>query len=111
LLYGAAGGAVEIAVVPGGVEVRDRGPGPAAGEEEAVFERFHRGQAGRVGAPGTGLGLPIARELARAWGGEATLRARSGGGAVAALRIPPAPPPPGPAARRRAAPGHEEIAS
>ncbi|HSD80886.1 MAG TPA: HAMP domain-containing sensor histidine kinase, partial [Solirubrobacteraceae bacterium] len=56
LLYGAGGGAVEIAVVPGGVEVRDRGPGPAAGEEEAVFERFHRGRAGRGGAPGTGLG-------------------------------------------------------
>ena len=76
---------------PGLIEVRDRGPGPVAGEEETVFERFHRGAAAR-GAPGrTGLGLPIARGLARGWGGEATLRPRRGGGAVAALVIPALP--------------------
>ena len=80
---------VEVVTMPGGFAVRDRGPGLAPGEEESVFERFHRGGAGRS-APGTGLGLPIARELARRWGGEVTLRARDGGGTVAEVTLPPA---------------------
>jgi len=32
----------------------DRGPGLRAGEEEAVFTRFHRGSASHDGAAGTG---------------------------------------------------------
>jgi signal transduction histidine kinase len=88
LRYGAAGHEVDIDFAPGRIEVRDRGPGPSAGEEEAVFERFHRGSAAQGRPPGTGLGLSIVRALARGWGGEATLRARPGGGAVAALVIP-----------------------
>ena len=83
---------VTVASAPGRIEVRDRGPGLDAGEEEAVFERFHRGSAGRAGPAGSGLGLAIARELARAWGGEVTLRAREGGGAVATLSLPQEPP-------------------
>jgi signal transduction histidine kinase len=55
-----------------------------------MFERFHRGGAGRGEVPGTGLGLPIASELARHWGGDVTLRARQGGGTVADVRLPPA---------------------
>ena len=90
LAYSPAGSAVEVAAVPGGFAVRDRGPGLAAGEEESVFERFHRGGAGRQSAPGTGLGLPIARELARRWGGDVTLRPRDGGGTVAEVMLPPA---------------------
>ena len=90
LAYSPAGSAVEIAAFADGLAVHDRGPGLAPGEEEQVFERFHRGGAGRAGAPGTGLGLPIARELARQWGGEVTLRRRAGGGTVAELRLPPA---------------------
>lgn len=50
-----------------------------------MFERFHRGHAGRSGPPGDGLGLPIARELTRAWGGEVTTCGRAGGGAIATL--------------------------
>jgi two-component system, OmpR family, sensor kinase len=88
IAYAGGGGEVEIAAMPGLIEVRDRGPGPAAGEEELLFERFHRGAAGSSAGPGTGLGLPIARALARGWGGDATLRARPGGGAIAALVVP-----------------------
>jgi len=80
------GGDVEVHAAGGLIEVRDRGPGPAPGEEELLFERFHRGRGPQSG--GTGLGLPIARALARSWGGDATLRARAGGGAVAALIVP-----------------------
>jgi two-component system, OmpR family, sensor kinase len=81
-------GAVTIAAGAGVVRVLDEGPGLAQGEEEAVFERFHRGAASRTRATGTGLGLPIARELARRWGAEVTLRNRDDGlGAVAELRF------------------------
>jgi two-component system sensor histidine kinase MprB len=84
-------GEVHIRSAPGRVEILDRGPGLDAEELSAVFERFHRGRAGRAGPAGTGLGLPIARELARRWGGEVTLANREGGGARAAVTVPPFP--------------------
>jgi len=43
---------------------------PAA--KEHIFERFHRGSAGE-NIPGHGLGLNLARELARLHGGEVCL--------------------------------------
>ena len=89
LRYG--GGEVTVVARPGGIEVLDRGPGLAGDELEAVFERFHRGRAGRAGPSGTGLGLAIARELARRWGGEVELANRSDGGAAARITVP-APP-------------------
>lgn len=91
LIYSPPGGEVSVAALPGRIEVRDRGPGIDPGEQEAVFERFHRGSASRGGAPGSGLGLAISRELARAWGGDVTLAGRQGGGAVATLSLPRAP--------------------
>ncbi len=88
LRYSPAGGEVTIASAAGRIEVRDRGAGLAPGEEQLVFERFHRGAAGRRGPSGSGLGLATARTLARSWGGEALLRNREGGGAVATLELP-----------------------
>lgn len=88
LRYSGGGSRVTVAAASGRIEVRDRGPGIAAGEEDAIFERFHRGAAGRHSPPGSGLGLAIARELAREWGGEVTLSNRDGGGAIAALSLP-----------------------
>jgi two-component system, OmpR family, sensor kinase len=86
--YSGAGGEVRISSIGGRIEVRDRGPGLAPGEESEVFERFHRGSAGRQGPPGSGLGLATARALARGWGGEARLANREdGGGAVATLEF------------------------
>ena len=84
-------GEVLVRSAPGAVEVLDRGPGLAPDELAAVFERFHRGRAGRSGPSGTGLGLPIARELARRWGGDVTLANRDGGGARARVTVPPFP--------------------
>jgi signal transduction histidine kinase len=86
--YSPRGSSVLVEVAPGRVEILDRGPGLAPGEEEAVFERFARGSAGRGGPGGTGLGLPIARELVRQWGGEVTLSPREGGGTRAAIELP-----------------------
>ena len=74
-----AAAAVELAVLtgPDGVRlvVRDDGPGLPAEERERVFERFARRDDARsrdVG--GTGLGLPIARELVSRAGGTVTLQ-------------------------------------
>ncbi len=83
LHYG--GGRVMVVARPRAIDVLDDGPGVDPGELEAVFERFHRGKAGRAGPPGTGLGLPIARELMRRWGGDVTLANRAGGGAAATI--------------------------
>jgi len=88
LAYTPAGTTVTVALITEGLEVRDRGPGIEPGEEERLFERFHRGRAGVEGGPGTGLGLAIARELCREWGGDVHLAPRPGGGAVARLELP-----------------------
>jgi signal transduction histidine kinase len=84
-------GEVEVRARAGAVEVLDRGPGLSEEDLAAVFERFHRGAAGRAGPNGTGLGLPIARELARRWGGDVELANRKDGGARATLVVPPFP--------------------
>jgi two-component system sensor histidine kinase KdpD len=76
------------------VEVADRGAGLRPGEEERVFERFHRGAP--PGVAGVGLGLPIARAIARVHGGELEARSRPGGGALFRLTLPLAPSPPAP---------------
>lgn len=86
--YSPPGTRIELISGPGRIEVRDRGPGLADDEQDAVFERFHRGRAARSGPSGSGLGLAIARELARAWNGEVTIENRDGGGAVASLLLP-----------------------
>jgi signal transduction histidine kinase len=88
LRYSPPGSVVRIEVGPGGIDILDRGPGLEPSEKEAVFERFRRGSAGRRGPGGTGLGLPIARELTRQWGGDVTLAAREGGGTRASIRLP-----------------------
>jgi signal transduction histidine kinase len=89
ILYGTGGRTVTIRAVDSTIEVLDEGIGLAYGEEDEIFERFHRGTAGPSGPAGTGLGLPIARELMRCWHGDAELDNRPEGGARATLRPPP----------------------
>lgn len=82
---------VDDAGVPGPVlAVTDNGPGIPARERARVWERFHR-VAGSPGG-GSGLGLPIAREIAAAHGASITLGAgRGGGGTRVEVRFPPSP--------------------
>ncbi|MEU6751810.1 HAMP domain-containing sensor histidine kinase [Spirillospora sp. NPDC046719] len=70
------------------LEVMDDGAGIAEEDREVVFQRFARLKAGKArDANGTGLGLPIAREIAKAHGG--TLKVEdSDRGARFVLRIP-----------------------
>jgi histidine kinase len=90
LAYTPAGGTVTVttATDPDGVTVtvRDTGIGIPPGDLELVFERFQRGD--RTGR-GTGIGLTIARSIARAHGGEVTARsAGPGRGATFTVRLP-----------------------
>ena len=71
------------------VTVSDTGPGLPADELEAVFEPFQRGEKSRNRETGgAGLGLAVARGVARAHGGDVVLSNRPGGGLVARLTLP-----------------------
>ena len=68
------------------IRVRDHGPGLPSGEEERVFDKFHRAPGSPAG--GTGLGLAIARGFLRAQGGDITARTHPDGGAEFTFIIP-----------------------
>jgi two-component system sensor histidine kinase KdpD len=68
------------------IEVTDHGPGVAPGEEERIFEKFHRGA--HTGGGGVGLGLPICRGIVQAHGGTIVAQNRKGGGAMFRIRLP-----------------------
>ncbi|MDB5398005.1 MAG: hypothetical protein QOF70_735 [Acetobacteraceae bacterium] len=71
------------------VEVEDDGPGIAPGELDRVFEPFHRGEPSRNRETGgVGLGLPIARNIMRAHGGDVVIANRPAGGAKATVTLP-----------------------
>ena len=81
--------AVEDGVQALSICVRDAGPGLAEAELERVFEPFYRVEASRNRATGgSGLGLTIARNIARAHGGDVVLRNRASGGLAAELTLP-----------------------
>lgn len=69
------------------IEVVDRGPGFAPGEETRIFEKFYRGLGSRD-QRGAGLGLTIARGIVEAHGGELTALTREGGGAILRISLP-----------------------
>lgn len=71
------------------ITVEDTGEGMSADQLARVFERYYRGDAARASGTGTGIGLTIARGIARSHGG--TLTADSAGpgqGSTFALRLP-----------------------
>jgi signal transduction histidine kinase/CheY-like chemotaxis protein len=67
------------------VAVRDTGPGISPELQEVIFEEFHHAEGA---APGTGLGLPISRRLARAMGGDVTFESEPSRGSVFHLILP-----------------------
>jgi len=91
--YSPDGGEVVVRLVPSAssvrVEVADDGIGIAPAEQEAVFEKFYRGDPQHRAVPsGTGLGLYICRELVRRMGGTIGVRSKPGEGSTFFFDLP-----------------------
>ena len=70
------------------IDVMDRGPGMSAEERAKAFDRFWRADNSTARSTGgCGLGLSIARLLARAQGGDLTVAPREGGGCVFTVKL------------------------
>ncbi|GAB3452836.1 DUF4118 domain-containing protein [Massilia terrae] len=74
------------------IVVDDNGPGLPAGQEEAIFEKFTRGER-ESAKPGVGLGLAICRAIVEAHGGTIFARTRPQGGAAFTFTLPLGTPP------------------
>jgi two-component system sensor histidine kinase KdpD len=74
------------------VTVADNGPGLPAGQEEAIFEKFTRGER-ESARPGVGLGLAICRAIVEAHGGRITAHRSPQDGAAFEFTLPLGTPP------------------
>ena len=71
------------------VAVSDRGIGVAPKDSERIFEKFTRAETGLVhNVKGSGLGLALVRHIARAHGGDVTLKSVPGEGSTFTLDLP-----------------------
>ncbi len=82
--YGTSGGRLDIQSARKGdrtlIIVRDYGPGVSKRDANRIFQPFYRTHSGIAdGVTGTGIGLSIARDLARLHGGDLTLVATDKG--------------------------------
>jgi len=68
--------------------VSDRGPGIDSFEQSLIFEKFYRGQHQRYTAPGTGMGLAIAKVIVEAHGGSIQVVSQPGSGSVFSFSLP-----------------------
>lgn len=93
--YTPRGGSIVVRVGHDGdaalVSVQDTGTGLVTEEVEQLFIRFYRTPSVRdAGIPGTGLGLPISRELVEAHGGSLSVESTPGAGSTFTVRLPSA---------------------
>jgi Na+/proline symporter/nitrogen-specific signal transduction histidine kinase len=82
---------VELAIQDGAarVNVRDNGPGIDPEDQEVIFDRFRQSLRGVAERPsGTGLGLPISREIIRHLGGELWVESAPGEGSTFSFTLP-----------------------
>ncbi len=68
--------------------VADRGPGIDSFEQSLIFEKFYRGQHQRYSAPGTGMGLAIAKVIVETHGGTIGVVSQLGSGSVFSFSLP-----------------------
>lgn len=94
--YTPAGSRIVIAAEVSGqfleVAVIDNGPGLPVGKEDAIFEKFTRGER-ESATPGVGLGLAICRAIVEAHGGAIRAGQAPGGGASIVFTLPLGTPP------------------
>lgn len=92
LKYADPGSPIEIrARAEGGqaiLTIADRGPGIPEREQARIFERFYRIPTASGAAPGTGMGLAIARDIVEAHGGALQVHSRAGEGSEFSFTIP-----------------------
>ncbi len=70
------------------ISIADRGPGIDSFEQSLIFEKFYRGQNQRYTAPGTGMGLAIAKVIVEAHGGTIGVVSQLGSGSVFSFSLP-----------------------
>ena len=70
------------------IEVRDNGPGVPPEQQRLVFEKFRQGGDARARPQGTGLGLPISRQIVEHYGGRMWLHSTPGEGACFGFALP-----------------------
>lgn len=71
------------------VRILDRGIGVPRESSDRIFDKFYRAHDSlSSGVQGSGLGLTLARQIARAHGGDVTYRPRDDGGSCFVLRLP-----------------------
>jgi two-component system sensor histidine kinase KdpD len=70
------------------ISIADRGPGIDSFEQSLIFEKFYRGQHQRYSAPGTGMGLAIAKVIVEAHGGTIGVVSQLGSGSVFSFTLP-----------------------
>ncbi len=93
LKYTPQGGAVNVKVTADNaqvtVDVEDNGIGIKPEEHELIFEKFYRAKDRRIGSiTGSGLGLALARDVARMHGGDISLRSELDKGSTFTLSLP-----------------------
>jgi Na+/proline symporter/nitrogen-specific signal transduction histidine kinase len=70
------------------VSVRDNGPGIREAELPLIFDKFRQGSGGTQKPVGTGLGLPISRQIIEHFGGSIWAESRPGKGATLVFMLP-----------------------
>jgi signal transduction histidine kinase len=91
--YNVPGGQVTVSLRQGDgsveLHVADTGIGIGVEDQDRLFTRFFRASAARSRvAPGSGLGLSIVRDIARAHGGDCTVTSEPGGGTTFTVAVP-----------------------
>ena len=92
--YSPDGGVVSLTAARDGqgvrVTVRDEGLGIPSDQQDRIFTKFFRGDAGATGITGTGLGLAVSREIVEAHGGRIGFDSDAGSGSTFWLELPDA---------------------
>ena len=83
---------IRLSVQPGAlqVQVQDNGPGIALADQDTIFEKFRQGSGDTLTAKpaGTGLGLPISRQIVEHFGGRLWVESAPGAGAIFSFTLP-----------------------